>query len=489
MIGNCNHLKLLLMKNFTLLLVAILSLSMAYAQQPQLPVIGDKQPTTAMPYKISPNGMIVFTNPIDKSTSERSDAQSRTLIALYDSIFTWNLYDVTWNADTKTDSMIYDANNNLTNEVLQYWTGSAWVDSSKTTYAYNSAHLDTSYINQIWVGNAWVNNFHESWTYNSGNSITRQTEQTGSGATWTNYAQWLYTYNSNNLETSEIFQTGSGSSWTPAIKDTFTYNSNNLEATDLNQDWSGTAWVNNDLATFTYNSNNDRTNILSDTWVSNAWDTGGQVINTYNSENELTNSLQQGWGGSSGWENEFQTTDFTYNAFKNLTNYATQSYISNAWVYYFQNSWAYNSKDLDTLSSNQSWDGSGWETTAQSTYHYDANNIKVSEVDIAHGSIDSSHWYFTKTAQSGINIPGDLGTIQLYPNPSSNFIHAVIQLKQTSDLQLRLVNILGQIVWSTDVGNVSSYQNNISVANLPDGVYLLEMITGGGTESREVVTR
>jgi len=47
--------------------------------------------------------------------------------------------------------------------------------------------------------------------------------------------------------------------------------------------------------------------------------------------------------------------------------------------------------------------------------------------------------------------------------------------------------MLGQTVWVTNAGTVSNYQNNISVANLPDGVYLLEMVTGGGMESKEVV--
>jgi len=125
-------------------------------------------------------------------------------------------------------------------------------------------------------------------------------------------------------------------------------------------------------------------------------------------------------------------------------------------------------------------------------YGYDINNITqwvtVKAYNIAGDSIaggDSTHWYFTTT--TGINVLSNNATIQLYPNPANNFIHADIQLKQTSNLQLRMVNMLGQTVWSTDAGNVSDYQNNISVANLPDGVYLLEMVTGSGTESREVV--
>jgi len=77
--------------------------------------------------------------------------------------------------------------------------------------------------------------------------------------------------------------------------------------------------------------------------------------------------------------------------------------------------------------------------------------------------------------------------LSVYPNPSSDYIHTSIQLNQPANLQLRLVNMLGQTVWVTNAGTVSNYQNNISVANLPDGVYLLEMVTGGGMESKEVV--
>ena len=82
------------MKNYTLLLVAILSLCMV---------------------------------------SEHSAAQTRSLVGLYDSIYTWNLNAGTWDVATKTVNIVFDDHNNLTSEVLQQWTGTAWVDSAKTT--------------------------------------------------------------------------------------------------------------------------------------------------------------------------------------------------------------------------------------------------------------------------------------------------------------------------------------------------------------------
>jgi hypothetical protein len=93
--------------------------------------------------------------------------------------------------------------------------------------------------------------------------------------------------------------------------------------------------------------------------------------------------------------------------------------------------------------------------------------------------------YNTVTAAKQLTVESGQWTV--YPNPSSDFIHTNIQLKQPTVLRLRLVNMLGQTVWSTDAGNVSSYQSNISVVNLPDGVYLLEMITSGGVQSKKLL--
>ena len=92
-----------------------------------------------------------------------------------------------------------------------------------------------------------------------------------------------------------------------------------------------------------------------------------------------------------------------------------------------------------------------------------------------------------KKATGIAQVSGNNNQLSVYPNPSSDYIHTSIQLNQPANLQLRLVNMLGQTVSVTNAGTVSSYQNNISVAGLTDGVYLLEAITDNGIETREVV--
>ena len=53
-------------------------------------------------------------------------------------------------------------------------------------------------------------------------------------------------------------------------------------------------------------------------------------------------------------------------------------------------------------------------------------------------------------------------------------------------MQLRLVNMLGQTVYQRNVGNVSYYNGNIAVNNLPNGMYLLELVTPNGTAVKEM---
>jgi len=46
---------------------------------------------------------------------------------------------------------------------------------------------------------------------------------------------------------------------------------------------------------------------------------------------------------------------------------------------------------------------------------------------------------------------------------------------------------LGKTVWVTDAGTVSSYQGNIFVADLADGVYMLLLNEGNSVQQSEVV--
>jgi len=276
------------MKNFTLMLVAVFSLSMAYAQNAQPPVFGNKLPTPAIPAKIS----FPVMNPVSNAnnTGERSAAQSRSVIPLYDSIYSWKLNSAAWDVNTKIIDIVYDANNNLTSEVLQFWNGSTWVDSTKTTYTYTLNNLEASDLYQIRNGSSWVNNTKDTIIYNSGNSIASETSQTWSGNAWVNDYQYIYTFNSNNLDSISIYQTWSGSAWQNNSLYSWAYNSKNLDTSETSQYWNGSVLFNYQLYTITYNSNNLPTSVLLQQWV-NFWLNYDLTTYAYNSSNDVDSSV------------------------------------------------------------------------------------------------------------------------------------------------------------------------------------------------------
>jgi len=221
--------------------------------------------------------------------------------------------------------------------------------------------------------------------------------------------------------------------------------------------------VNETLFTDSLNSNNLRVRSIEQVWTSGTWVNHEQYTTTYNSSNKETTDLYQTW-----------TNGVWVNSLLYSLTYATNNDV------------------LSTLDQNWNTSSNTWINSEQTTYTYDANNNETSFTIIAYDNTgttvivgDSIHWYYN-AGVSGVAAINDNATMQLYPNPAGNFIHADVELKQMSHLQLSLVNLLGQTVWATDTGNVANYKGDIDVADLPAGIYLLELITNGGTQSRQV---
>jgi hypothetical protein len=575
------------MKNFTLLLVATLSLSVAYAQTPHHPVIGGTPPTPAIPVNPSltalnpvanmpapPNPLAAKGN--NSNTGARAATQPRTAIVEYDSVIVWGdtALTLSWLYNTKKIDITYDANYNNTGYILLTYIGGAWDTTSKYTFIYNSSNDKLNETIQTWSSGVWMNDEQYIYTYTSNNEELTELDETGSGSTWvpndsttimydanyndTSYTsltyngsawvndyQFIFTYDNNNNETGKLYNLGSGTTWTPDFQDKYYFNSDNNPTGNLHQTYSG-AWMNSTLDTFlytgsnetteideawsagwdstykylwTFNSNNDRTSETDQYWGVMSWVTeyyyawgynssndntsyleqdyiGGTLTTqdsstyTYNSNHYRASELDQTWSGIA-WVNDDSIT-LTYNTDNEEISYLYQLYNGSAWVNDDKTSYTFNSSGSETSILFQLYIGGNWVNSSLSNYAFDINNIEQWYTDKNYSvtgdtitEADSTHYYFT--VLEGINVLSDNAAIQIYPNPAGNIIHTNIQLKQTENLQLRMVNMVGQNVWSADAGNVSNYQNNIPVANLPDGVYLLELITGNGIQSREVL--
>lgn len=71
--------------------------------------------------------------------------------------------------------------------------------------------------------------------------------------------------------------------------------------------------------------------------------------------------------------------------------------------------------------------------------------------------------------------PEKTKTLEVYPNPASNNITVVMNPKATENVRLTITNALGKIVHSENISLNGSTMRNISISNLPQGMYFINV--------------
>lgn len=71
------------------------------------------------------------------------------------------------------------------------------------------------------------------------------------------------------------------------------------------------------------------------------------------------------------------------------------------------------------------------------------------------------------------------GVLEVYPNPTNNYITAKMDIEQAGNVQFTLYNLLGEPVY-TEITNepVGLLSKQISLSNLPNGNYILQVTEG-----------
>ncbi len=88
---------------------------------------------------------------------------------------------------------------------------------------------------------------------------------------------------------------------------------------------------------------------------------------------------------------------------------------------------------------------------------------------------------------TGLSDTESLSNLSVYPNPVNTFIHVDLESSIVSPLQIRLVNVSGQLVSQINLAAASSYSEKIDLAKLPSGIYVLQLSNEEGSVSRKIV--
>ncbi|MES2621266.1 MAG: choice-of-anchor J domain-containing protein [Bacteroidota bacterium] len=93
---------------------------------------------------------------------------------------------------------------------------------------------------------------------------------------------------------------------------------------------------------------------------------------------------------------------------------------------------------------------------------------------------------FTVSFNTGLADISAIGSISIYPNPASDKLFVSVDLKQAGDVTITLYSTTGASVYSVQETNVVARTINIPVAELPAGVYNVQLKTQGGIINRMV---
>ena len=87
--------------------------------------------------------------------------------------------------------------------------------------------------------------------------------------------------------------------------------------------------------------------------------------------------------------------------------------------------------------------------------------------------------YILVTQYSGIADLGSLPTLQVYPNPATDYIECTLSGTGTEQVAISLIDIVGRIVYTTKTTDLS--HSRIPIANLAAGNYVLNLTTAHGS--------
>jgi hypothetical protein len=342
----------------------------------------------------------------------------------------------------------FDANNNLISSTTQYWEGSAWLNSTKTLYFYNPANNDlVTKVFQTWGGSNWVNVSNDSFTYNAANQLFSDQYQSWNGVIFTPVSEKVYYYDASSNQTQEVDER---------------YNS------------SLGSFVYSSEYTYAYSTGNQ---LISKTYSvydgSSTFVPVNQYINTYDSTGDLTNQLYQTYNTSTG-----AYVPDTLRTYSNFTNH------------------------LPMLENDQVWDTAGtgfYNNARQYTYTYNSNNQLTSSVgeswniagfyEYANGDPMNNYYYQSYDSTTSVvkNVVLNGGNANIYPVPATNTLHVDINWTMAQTATIAIYDMQGRMLNNVAVPFGTQYSSTLSVADLANGIYVLNISGTQGQIVKQIV--
>ncbi len=101
-----------------------------------------------------------------------------------------------------------------------------------------------------------------------------------------------------------------------------------------------------------------------------------------------------------------------------------------------------------------------------------------------HNAIEAQFLAWDPNSVAGVS---QLTEVAIFPNPASNFIHVKALLAKPAASKVVLSNIVGQVFFQQEYPATSNLRENISVSDLPNGIYMVKVTSEGQSTTQRIV--
>jgi len=129
------------------------------------------------------------------------------------------------------------------------------------------------------------------------------------------------------------------------------------------------------------------------------------------------------------------------------------------------------------------WDAAAAnQTTATATGLVNGTyNVTVTD---ANGCMDSVSVTITI---SGLGSITNVSNLNMFPNPTSGNVFVELDLVNSANVQIRVMNSIGQTVTSRTLNNVQSQKVTLETSTLPAGIYIVQFTIGNEQMTRKLI--
>jgi hypothetical protein len=96
-------------------------------------------------------------------------------------------------------------------------------------------------------------------------------------------------------------------------------------------------------------------------------------------------------------------------------------------------------------------------------------------------------WSVSYSGTTGVSNFGNISSCSLFPNPASDEVTVLLSLETSDKVELKVSNLLGQVLISESVFVQENLEKKIDLSGLANGVYIVEVLTGKGSIQRKIV--